>query len=121
MALLRYLKPVDGLPDPRGSLSSSIPTQAIAEANKEVQKAILSEAGGKRGAYQKYSPTVRSDIGKYACQHGPAAAARYFFVNMVPSDTRLLLCGLHFDSLHVFIRSNSSPLLVPKYLCDPNF
>ena len=116
MALLRYLKPVDGLPDPRGSLSSSIPTQAIAEANKEVQKAILSEAGGKRGAYQQYSSTVRSDIGKYACQHGSQ-----FFVNMVPSDTRLLLCGLHFDSLHVFIRSNSSPLLVPKYLCVPNF
>ncbi len=68
MALLRYLRPVDGLPDPRGSLSSSIPTQTIAEANKEVQKAI-SKAGGKHGAYQKYSPIVHSDIGKHVCQH----------------------------------------------------
>ncbi len=77
MALLRYLRPVDGLPDPRGSLSSSIPTQAITEVNKEVQKAIC-EARGRRGAYQKYSPTVHSDIGKHACQHGAAAAAFYF-------------------------------------------
>ena len=40
MALLCYMKPVGGLPDPRGSLSSSIPTQVIAEANKEVQKQL---------------------------------------------------------------------------------
>ncbi len=75
MALLRYLRSADGLPG--GSLSSSIPTQAIAEANKEVQKAIRN-AEGKRGVYQKYSPTVCSGIGKYACQHGAAAAAHYF-------------------------------------------
>ena len=54
MALLHYMKPIDGLPDPRGSLSSCISSQAIAEANKEVQKA---KAGGtgKRGPYTKYS------------------------------------------------------------------
>ena len=40
MALLRYLKPADGLPVPKGPLTSSISAQAIAEANKEVQKAM---------------------------------------------------------------------------------
>ena len=40
MALLRYLKPRDGLPDPRGSLSSAMPSQAIAQANREVQEAV---------------------------------------------------------------------------------
>ena len=77
MALLRYLKPRDGLPDPRGSLSSSMPSQAIAQANCEVQEAIQSDKG-KRGPYKKYSPTVRAEIGKYACHHGVAAAARFF-------------------------------------------
>ena len=33
---------------------------------------------GKRGPYKKYSPTVRAEIGKYACHHGVAAAARFF-------------------------------------------
>ena len=30
MALLRYSKPIEGLSDPRGSVTSSIPAQAIA-------------------------------------------------------------------------------------------
>ena len=73
MALLRYLKPRDGLPDLRGSLSSLMPSQAIAQANREVQEAIQSDT-----PYKKYSPTVRAEIGKYACHHGVAAAARFF-------------------------------------------
>ena len=75
MALLRYMKPVGGLPDPRGSLSSSIPAQVIAEANKEVQKVM---DGSKRGPYKRYSSTLRAEIAKYACQHGAAAAARHY-------------------------------------------
>ena len=39
------MKPVGGLPDPRGSLSSAIPSQEIAAANKEVQKE--SESAGR--------------------------------------------------------------------------
>ena len=34
----------DGLPDPRESLSSQLPSQAIALANKEVEK-VLRESG----------------------------------------------------------------------------
>ena len=39
MALLQYLQSRYGLPDPKGSLSSAIPAQAIARANQEVQVA----------------------------------------------------------------------------------
>ena len=40
MSLLHYLKPVDGLPDPRGELSAWISSWVIAESNKKVQQAI---------------------------------------------------------------------------------
>ena len=73
MALLRYLKPRDGLPDPRGALSLSMPSQAIAEANREVQEAT---SKAKREPYKRYSASVRAEIGKYASQHGVAATAR---------------------------------------------
>ena len=87
MALLRWLQPRNGLPDPRGSLSSSIPSQAIAAANREVEEAIRTASSGKRapiddivrmyyiiyGApYGQYSPTVRAEISKYACHRGVA-------------------------------------------------
>ena len=78
MALLCYMKPVGGLPDPRGSLSSSIPTHAIAEVNKEVQKAVGTADGGKCGPYRRYSSTLCAEIAKYACQHGAAATARHY-------------------------------------------
>ena len=44
MLILSYFKPKDGLPDPKGSLSSILPSQAIALANKEVEK-VISEKG----------------------------------------------------------------------------
>ena len=77
MALLRYLQPRDGLPDPRGSLSCSVPSQAIAQANKEVE-ALRENKKVKRGQYKRYSATDCAEIGKYACHHGVAAAARFF-------------------------------------------
>jgi len=49
MARLYYMKLIGGLPTPRGSLSSSIPTKTIAEANNEVQKAVGTTDRGKRG------------------------------------------------------------------------
>ena len=54
MALLRWLQPRNGLPDPRGSLSSSKPSQAIAAANREVE-AIRTASSGKRAPYGHYS------------------------------------------------------------------
>ena len=40
MSIRRLFKPVDGLPDPNGSLSGAIPSAAIASANREVQKVM---------------------------------------------------------------------------------
>ena len=40
MALLQYLQRRNGLPDPKGSLLSTIPAQAIAHANQEVPTAV---------------------------------------------------------------------------------
>ena len=41
MSIRSYLiQPKNGLPDPKGSLSCSLPSQAIALANKEVEKVI---------------------------------------------------------------------------------
>ena len=48
MSIRRFFKPVDGLPDPKGSLSGVIPSPAIASANREV------DSGKKRGPYEKY-------------------------------------------------------------------
>ena len=52
MALLRYLKRKDGLPDPNGSLSSTISSQAIASANHEVEEAMKNERK-QRGSYNR--------------------------------------------------------------------
>ena len=76
MALLRYLNPKDGLPDPKGSLSQSVPSRAIAAANEEVTRARSGVK--KRGPYRRYTPEERMEIGRYASNHGITAAARYF-------------------------------------------
>ena len=78
MALLRYRKAANGLPDPKGSLSTMISPDVIAEMNKEVEEASRSIAGGKRGHYKMYTSSEHSQIGKYASQHGATAALRHF-------------------------------------------
>ena len=44
MLILSFIKRKDGLPDPNGLLSAAIPSQAIALANREVEKVISEEA-----------------------------------------------------------------------------
>ena len=94
MALLHNMKPVGGLPDPRGSLSSSIPTQAIAEANKEVHKAVGAADKGKHGPYKWYSSTLRAEIAKYTCQHGVAAIARHYYLKLEKQLSKSTVNGL---------------------------
>ena len=53
MALLKYLRRKEDLPDPRGSLSLSIPSRAIVSANKEVEKEM---AKSKTAKNKKRSP-----------------------------------------------------------------
>ena len=52
------MKPVHGVPDPRGSLSASVPSRAIAEANKGVR----ARQAGKRGPYVKLNSSQRCEI-----------------------------------------------------------
>ena len=47
MSLREYFKPQDGLPDPQGPLCNSLASNAIAMANKEVEKEIAKKK--KRG------------------------------------------------------------------------
>ena len=61
MALLRHLQPKDGLPYPKGSLSSEVPAAAIARANQQVQAASETvREGRKRATYHRYSPGDRA-------------------------------------------------------------
>ena len=53
MSIRQYFKPRDGLPDPKGSLSTSMSSLVIASANREVEKA-LEAVSKKRGPYRKY-------------------------------------------------------------------
>ena len=106
MALLQYLQRKDGLPDPKGSLLSTMPPQAIARANQEVQAATEKEVQvrekGKRGAYHRYSPGERADIGRYTSQHGMAAAVRFFsrkLKSTVRTRTQSPFIILHFLNL----------------------
>ena len=52
MSIIRYLKAKDGLPDPSGSLSSSVSSRAITMANKEVRETINAK-GKKCGPYNR--------------------------------------------------------------------
>ena len=45
MALLRYMMPVHGLPDPRVSLSAAVSSQTISEAIKVVQEEVMQSRG----------------------------------------------------------------------------
>ena len=73
MALRKYLRPLNGLPDPKGPLSSRIPSAAIAEANRLVSKTRKEETETKKcRPYKKYSPSVQ-------------------LVDMVPMHTECLL------------------------------
>ena len=56
MALLKYLKPAkDCLPDPKGSLSGSVPPHVITSANLEVQQLLAKDKTERkrRGPYEK--------------------------------------------------------------------
>ena len=79
ISILCYLNSMDGLPDPRGSLSGTLRPREIAEANRQV-RAIQQEkkCGQKKGQYNCYSEAEHAAMGKYACQHGATAAAKYF-------------------------------------------
>ena len=93
MALMHYFKTKGGLPDPKGTLSRSMPSPAIAEANKEVRKAT-NEQPLKRGPYKRYTPHLRAEIGQYASHHGAAAAAHYLLKKLEQRVSETTVCSL---------------------------
>ena len=61
---LSYFKPKDGLPDGlEGSLSSILPSQAIALANKEVEKVISEKGDTKKRCATRDGVSIRYVVG----------------------------------------------------------
>ena len=80
MALHRYFKPISGkLPDPNGDLSKEMPSAAIREANKGVEKATeASQNKRSREKYGRFTPTQVAQAAKFAVEHGNQAAIRRY-------------------------------------------
>lgn len=70
--------PQVALPSPNGPLSREIPSTAICEANKEVEKTLKNEDTKKRGCYQRYDGKQKAAIGNYALVHGTSVALRHY-------------------------------------------
>ena len=62
------------LPDPRGPLSTSVPSSAIEAANGQVAEVLTAPAA--RGPYFKLTAAQRFQVGKRAAEHGIAAFSR---------------------------------------------
>ena len=79
MVLYRYFCSANNdrkLPDPRGPLSKTIPSSAIASANSEIK--TLKSEDRKRDQYAKLTPKLTFEVGKQAAEHGMAATIRYY-------------------------------------------
>ena len=94
MSILRYLVPINGLPDPKGPLSSEIPLSIITEANRQVREAT-SKKQQKRGSYQVYSPSVR--------QHFSASCFPHLLIKVVSTNAHPHLV---FNLSHVNLKPN---------------
>ena len=86
---------------PRGTLSLAVPSQAMAEANRDVQ-----EATGKKkwGAYKRYSTSVRAEIGRRGSltyQYLSNSCLPDFTINMIATNT-------HSSSVLVFVHDKFS-------------
>ena len=93
MSLLRYFKASSDttkLPDPRGPLSTTVPSSSIESANAEVKRVIETEESSdrqKRGHYEKFSPELRFQIGKHAAENGVAATMRFYAKKFVLKES----------------------------------
>ena len=78
MALYKYFKPADDLPDPSGSLSSSVSPATIILANEAVKSDTSGSGSKPRGKYAKLIPEQQAAIGTYASLHCNQAAIHHF-------------------------------------------
>ena len=74
MALFKYLKPIDNLPDPNGPLSAEVDPSITVEVNRQVRR--IEYQPKKRGQYSKHSTEEKATIGKYASENGVAGQQR---------------------------------------------
>ena len=78
-----YFKPA--LPSSSGELSKVVPSKAIREANKAVERTLTEGSSGKRRQeYQKVSIEMKNKIAKYAVENGVKSAVEKF-KNQVPN------------------------------------
>ena len=88
MSILNYFRrKKDPLPNPNGELSVSIPSQAIAIANREVElvQSRCSDKQKRKRNFKKnnvYDDKLRAQMGKATCDFGPTEAARKFSVKL---------------------------------------
>ena len=103
MSIWKYFKRVpsepvkrdnEGLPEPSGPLSKSVPAKAIELANAQVKKVRLGfkietrdegkapdargDTSSRGGSYLMLTPAQRYEIGKRAAEHGVTDSIRYF-------------------------------------------
>ena len=82
-SILKYFKLVkpaaDHLPDPEGTLSSKLPSLAIASANSEVRSVMATS--NSRGPYLHLTPAQKFQIGKRASERGVTNTIGYYKKN----------------------------------------
>ena len=67
------------LPEENGPLSRSVPASAISAANMSVSKCIeRTSQSSKRGKYQRYSDTERTEIRRRAVEMGITPMIKYY-------------------------------------------
>ena len=99
MSILNFFKRKGELPNPIGALSSSIPSHAIAAANREVSEVVQSQNAKqkrKRKATKNnvYSPQLRAEMGKAAFDLGATAASRKYSAKLGTSINESTMRGL---------------------------
>ena len=86
----------DCLPQESGPLSRSIPSSAIASANKAVLKSMESATKQEgRGKYGKYSSKERAEVGRRAAEFGITSTIKYY-------ETVNPLCQLPSSSVYTW-------------------
>ena len=86
------------LPDPEGLLSDHLPTASIAEANKEVLKAVAgAKEPQKKGPYIIVTPECKAQVAKFASINGNSVAARKY--------TKLFGKKLNESNVHLWVKN----------------
>ena len=93
-------------------------TSRIAEANRQV-RAIQQEKkhGQKKGQYNCYSEPEHAAMGKYACQHGATAAAKYFSKEFGVVNSRIIIAGARgilFSSNRSLLAERGGPIVLSQ-------